>query len=392
MLDVILYLANQGVEILRMDAVAFMWKRLGTDSQNQPEAHYLLQAFRALSRIAAPGLLLKAEAIVAPDRLIHYLGRGRAANKECELAYHNLLMVLLWSSLAEGRVALMTHALLQMPEIPSACAWITYARCHDDIGWAVTDEDAAGVGLSGASHRAFLSDFYSGRFPGSFARGATFQFNPRTGDRRISGSLASLAGLEAALEANDWTQIEMSIRRILLLHNLLFAFGGIPLIYMGDELGQLNDYSYVSHEELADDNRWLHRPHMDWEKATARHKQGTVTGRIYEGIQALVELRHRMPALHAQAGSYPVWTHNDHVFGLLRSSPRGRILILANFSDRPQPVSRSRLEELGFSGTLINKINKTELAGWPVVMLGAYEAAWLELLPAYETGRHARYD
>jgi amylosucrase len=177
-----------------------------------------------------------------------------------------------------------------------------------------------------------------------------------------------------------------------LLHNILFAFGGIPLIYMGDELGLLNDYSYVSHEALAGDNRWLHRPHMDWEKAQGRHKSGTVMGRIYDGIRHLVDLRRRMPALHAQAGSYPVWTHNEHVFGLLRSSPRGRVLILANFSDRPQPVSRSRLEELGFVGSLTDKISEAELEGWPVVMLGPYDAAWLEVLPAYETGRHARYD
>jgi amylosucrase len=200
MLDIILFLANQGVEVLRLDAVAFMWKRLGTDSQNQPEAHAILQAWRALSRIAAPGLLLKAEAIVSPPKLIPYLGRGEATNKECELAYHNVFMVLLWSALAEGRVALLTRALQNMPPIPSGAAWITYVRCHDDIGWAVTDEDAAEVGLSGSGHRAFLSDFYSGRFAGSFARGATFQFNPKTNDRRISGSCASLAGLERALE------------------------------------------------------------------------------------------------------------------------------------------------------------------------------------------------
>ena len=190
MLDIILYLANQGVEILRLDAVAFMWKRLKTDCQNQPEAHAILQAFRALSRIAMPGLLFKAEAIVSPDQLLPYLGIGEATNRECEIAYHNSLMVLLWSSLAERRVTLMTSALQNMPELPVNSAWLTYLRCHDDIGWAIRDEDAAAVGLSGFLHRAFLSDFYSGRFPETFARGGTFQYNPKTGDRRISGSLA----------------------------------------------------------------------------------------------------------------------------------------------------------------------------------------------------------
>ncbi|HSM55704.1 MAG TPA: alpha-amylase family protein [Candidatus Sulfomarinibacteraceae bacterium] len=392
MLDTILFLANQGLEVLRLDAVAFMWKRLGTDSQNQPEAHYLLQAFRALSRLAAPGLLLKAEAIVPPDNLIHYLGRGRAANKECEVAYHNLLMVLLWSGLAEKRIVLLTHALQQMPEIPSACAWATYARCHDDIGWAVTDEDAAGVGLSGVLHRAFLSDFYSGRFPNSFARGATFQYNARTGDRRISGTLASLAGLEMALENEDEAEIELAVRRIVLLHNILFVFGGIPLIYMGDELGMLNDYGYLSDPDLADDNRWLHRPRMDWELAAGRDDQGMVAGRIFQAIRRLVAVRKESVALHAQAGAYPVWTHNDQVFGLLRESARGRLLALANFSAERQRVSRSRVQALGFSGDLVDRLQDRGVGGHSDFDLDPYEVLWLEQAPGTAVGRHAYYD
>jgi amylosucrase len=378
MLAIILFVANRGVEVLRMDAVAFMWKRLGTDSQNQPEAHYLLQAFRACTRLAAPGLLLKAEAIVAPDRLIPYLGRGIATNKECDLAYHNAFMVLLWSALAERRVVLMTHALQQMPSAPSRCAWITYARCHDDIGWAVTDEDAAAVGLSGPLHRAFLSDFYSGRFPETFARGATFQFNPRTGDRRISGSMASLAGLEVALESEDWQATELAIRRILLLHNLIFAFGGIPLIYMGDELGLLNDYGYVDEPDHADDNRWLHRPQMDWEVAAGRHDWQSVTGRIFQGIQRLVAARKAAFPLHAQAGSFAVWTHDERVFGLLRASPRGRILVLANFGEQPQAVPRHRLHQIGFTGVLANRLDDRAWPEGAEVMLDAYEVLWLQ--------------
>ncbi|MFW5941283.1 MAG: alpha-amylase family glycosyl hydrolase, partial [Chloroflexota bacterium] len=392
MLHIILFLANQGVEVLRMDAVAFMWKRLGTDSQNQPEAHYLLQAFRALSRMAAPGLLLKAEAIVSPDRLIHYLGRGRAANKECEIAYHNLLMVLLWSGLAEKRVVLLTHALQQMPEIPSSCAWATYARCHDDIGWAVTDEDAAGVGLSGVLHRAFLSDFYSARFPGSFARGATFQYNARTGDRRISGTLASLAGLETALDNEDGAEVELAVRRIVLLHNILFVFGGIPLIYMGDELGMLNDYGYLGDPDLVGDNRWLHRPRMDWELATERHDKETVAGRIFQAIRRHVAARKETVALHAQAGAYPVWTHNDQVFGLLRVSARGRLLVLANFSAERQTVARSRVHELGLSGDLVDRLQDRGVGSHSDFFLGPYEVLWLEQAPGTAVGRYAYYD
>ncbi len=378
MLDIMLFLANQGVEILRLDAVAFMWKRMDTDSQNQPEAHDLLQAFRALTRLAAPGLLFKAEAIVSPPQLIPYLGRGESTNRECEIAYHNVLMVLTWSSLAEQKALLMTHALRQMPAIPPSAAWITYIRCHDDIGWAITDEDAAAVGLSGYLHRAFLSDFYSGRFPHSFARGDTFQFNPKTGDRRISGSCASLAGLEIALEQKDPHRVALAIDRILLAHSVILAFGGIPLIYMGDELGLLNDLSYQATPDLADDNRWRHRPFMDWDKAAERNDWQRVTGRIFHGLRRLIETRRRLPALHAQARTEPVWTHNDAVLGLVRDSARGWLLILGNFSDKAQTVPAYRLQELQFAGTLRDHLTGQNLETWSGVTLAAYQAMWFE--------------
>ena len=377
MLDIMLYLANQGVEVLRLDAVAFMWKRMGTDSQNQPEAHFILQTFRALSRMAAPGLLLKAEAIVSPPQLVPYLGRGEAANKECELAYHNVFMVMLWSALAERKVALLTHALQNMPPIPSGTSWCSYVRCHDDIGWAVTEEDAAEVGLDGYAHRTFLSDFYTGRFPSSFARGTTFQFNPKTNDRRVNGALASLAGLEIALEKRDEREIDLSIKRILLLHNLILAFGGIPLLYMGDELGLLNDEGYLQDAALAADGRWLHRPRMDWQVAETRRDSSNVNGRIYQSLRQLIQARQRTHSLHAQAVSIPAWTHNDHVFGLVRESPRGRVLILANFTEVAQGVSYERLAQLGFSGQLINHLNEP-FEAWQQIWLQPYQAVWLE--------------
>ncbi|MCA9971978.1 MAG: alpha-amylase family protein [Anaerolineales bacterium] len=378
MLDIMLYLANQGVEVLRLDAVAFMWKRMGTDCENQPEAHAILQAFRALSRIAAPGLLLLAEAIVPPPQLVPYLGQGPATNKECEIAYHNVFMVMLWSSLAERKVALLTHALQQMPAIPTGTSWLAYVRCHDDIGWAVTDENAAAVGLNGFLHRSFLSDFYSGRFPDTFARGATFQFNPKNNDRRISGALASLAGLETAVAAQDWPAADLAVRRILLLHAMILAFGGIPLLYMGDEIGLCNDYRYADDPNHADDNRWLHRPPMDWAAAAQRHDWQSLAGRIFQGIRRAVQARKRTPALHAQAAAHAVWTHNEAVFGLLRDSPRGRLLILGSFSERPQTVPAYRLQEMGFGGMLQDRLTETPVAAWQDLVLEPYQCLWLQ--------------
>jgi amylosucrase len=227
-------------------------------------------------------------------------------------------------------------------------------------------------------HRAFLSDFYSGRFPDSFARGATFQFNPKTGDRRISGSLASLAGLEIALEKGDSVLIGQAIGRILLLHSMIFGYGGIPAIYMGDEIGLLNDKSYMADPDLAGDNRWMHRPAMDWSLAGERSDPQTVTGRIFQGLLLLIRARKCSKALHSQAAAYAVWSGNESVFGLLRESPRGRLLILGNFSELSQTIATYRLHEMGFEGTLVNLIDGREYGSWQDIHLAPFEALWLE--------------
>jgi len=241
----------------------------------------------------------------------------------------------------------------------------------------VTEEDAAAVALNGFLHRAFLSDFYSGRFPGTFARGATFQFNPKTGDRRISGSLASLAGLEAALEVGDPFAIDLAIRRILLLHNMILVFGGIPLLYMGDEIGLLNDVHYRDDPHLAGDNRWMHRPSMDWDLAQKRHDEDRIAGRIFQNLVRSIRIRKLTPALHAGAGTLPVWTHNEQVLGLVRESPRGRLLILANFSEDKQHVPAHRLHELGFEGVLADRLTGQEFESWHGVNLQPYASMWL---------------
>ena len=220
-------LAAVGVDVLRLDAVPFLWKRMGTNCQNQPEVHDLLQAYRAAVRIVAPAVAFKAEAIVAPRDLVAYLGLGRHEGMECDLAYHNVLMVLLWSTLATRQVALLTRTLASMPPVPAGAGWLTYVRCHDDIGWAITDEDAGAVGEDAHLHRRFLTEFYSGDFPGSFARGARFQPEP-DGEARISGTAASLAGLELALERADALDADLALRRLLVVYAVAFALRRAP--------------------------------------------------------------------------------------------------------------------------------------------------------------------
>jgi amylosucrase len=355
MLDTILWLANCGIDVFRLDAIPFAWKRLGSTCINEPEVHSLVQALHALVKLTAPAAIFKAEAIVAPEYLVPYLGGHDRYRPECELAYHNQLMVMLWSSLAAKDALLATQALRRMVAIPAQTSWVTYVRCHDDIGWAVSDVDAGAVGLGGFEHRRFLSDFYSGRFPFSFARGALFQENPATGDARISGSAASLCGIEDALDRGDEHALELGIRRLVLLYSVVFAYGGIPLIYMGDELALRNDVGYLDDPELAADNRWMHRPPMDWAVAARRGDQGTVEGRAFGWIQRLGRARKDLLALRTGGEFDVVTVNNPRVLAWRRRHPRsGNFVGLANFSEADQSMDTEPFRALGRLETVLS--------------------------------------
>src|SRR3984957_3841991 len=348
MLATMLTLANRGVDVLRLDAAPFLWKRPGTDCQNQPEAHLLLQAFRALTRLAAPGLVLKAEAIVGPEMLVGYLGAHDRYRPECDLAYDNQLMVMLWSTLASRDVRLAEHALSRRRPAPAPTAWVSYLRCHDDIGWAVSDADAAAAGLGGFEHRRFLSEFFAGRFPGSFARGALFQENPLTGDARISGMAASLCGIESAVSAGDEAAPPPSIRRLESIYAVAFSFGGIPLIYMGDELALRNDSGWADDPAHAEDNRWMHRPPMDWDAAARRHDPGSVEGRVFGALRELASARQSLLALRSGGTTEILPTENRSVLAYRRAHPRSTpFLALTSFSDSAQRVEASIIERAG---------------------------------------------
>ncbi len=324
-----LFLANQGVDVLRLDAVAFIWKELGTNCENLPEAHLLIQAFNLLARIAAPGMLFKSEAIVHPDEVVKYISRN-----ECQLSYNPLLMALLWNSLATRKTRLLNRSMARRFAIPQDTAWVNYVRVHDDIGWTFDDADAWALGINGMHHRRFLNDFYSGRFPGSFAKGLPFQFNPDTGDMRISGTAASLAGLEKALEEGDETEVEYAIRRILLIHGIVTLIGGIPLIYLGDEIATVNDYAYEADEAKAHDSRWVHRSKFSWADAPKRHDASTVQGRVYQGLQEIVQVR-KLNDVFAGGTMRVLETGSDHLFAFERSDG-GRAVVIGNFSEQPQ--------------------------------------------------------
>ena len=336
--DTILHLANKGVDIFRLDAVAFMWKKMGTGCQNLPEVHDILQALVQATRIAAPGIIHKAEAIVGPADLVPYLGTGSHTGKVAHLAYHNNLMVQFWSSLASGDTRLMTHVLkTHFPQGFTRACFATYIRCHDDIGWAITEEDTAHVPpMSGPGHRNFLADFYNGSFPNSFAQGADFQSNAETGDRRTNGSLASLAGLERAADQNS---ADLAVERILLGHALIASFGGIPLIYMGDEIGLTNDHSYLDDPERAVDGRWMHRPAMDW-SAVAELKNGTTpAARIHAGTKAILACRKSAPQLASDVPTRIIDIGHLGLFIFERMADDGAVFCLFNFTKSNQHVT-----------------------------------------------------
>ena len=344
--DILLDLANRGIDVFRLDAVAFMWKRLGTNCQNQSEVHSLLRALRACARIAAPAVIFKAEAIVGPDDLAPYLGVGRNHGRECDLAYHNSLMVQYWSALATRDTRLMTHVLSAFPTKPATTSWGTYIRCHDDIGWAITEADAEALGWTGPEHRAFLSSFYAGEFPGSFAVGEVFQHNPVTGDSRISGSFASLAGLERALAEGGPHEVDLAVARILLGHGLIMGWDGLPLLYMGDEIATLNDRSYRDEPSRASDSRWVHRPRMNWSRAAERHGGGPV-GRVFRGTQHLVQVRGTLPALHAATPLEVLDLGDPALFAFVRAHSSGPLLAVHNLTATPAVVEGRVLEMVG---------------------------------------------
>ncbi len=356
-----LAIANLGTEVLRMDAVAFIWKQLGTSCENLPQAHSLIRAFNALARIAAPGLMFKSEAIVHPDDVVKYV-----SPQECQLSYNPLQMALLWNSLATRRVDLLHMALAERSRLPAHTAWVNYIRGHDDIGWTFADEDAARLGMQAFDHRKFLNQFYVNRFPGSFARGVPFQDNAATGDCRISGTCASLCGLEQG--------DEHAVARILLLYGVALSSGGLPLIYLGDEVGTLNDPHYLNDPAKAGDSRWVHRPPRDAARYAARHDPASSAGRIFAGLRRLIAARQRRPEL-AGCDVLPFGTDNPHVLGYLRGSYPHQVLVLANFSEHAQPCKAALF--CAARSSAVNHLNGQSAELSQGLELPPYGLAWL---------------
>ncbi|MDE2154534.1 MAG: amylosucrase [Xanthomonadaceae bacterium] len=322
---VLLQLANRGVEVFRLDSAPYLWKRLGTGCVNEPEVHRILAALRACVQLVAPGVLLKAEAIVPAEQVSAYFGHGDLRGRECQLAYHSGLMAAAWAALAEGSAELPRQLLAQTPLPPAAAGWITYVRCHDDIVWGVLRPQVEAAGGDFVRRIGKVAAFLEGRTPGSFARGAAFQTPDEDAVHGSNGMTAALVGLpDGPLDAID----PAALRRYVLLHALAFWVGAVPLIYMGDELGQPNNAAAADAARVAQDGRWLQRPRLSAAALDALAARRGVPASTFAALTALVAARrHR----HWPAGAaVSVPDHADP--GLLIVRRGDRALGIFNFA------------------------------------------------------------
>ncbi len=355
MLDTVFFYANLGVDVLRIDAPAFIWKQLGTSCQNLPQAHTILRLIKLCVESATPGMALLGEAIVAPKEIMKYFGTGKFTARECDFAYNATQMATQWDTLATGDTRIMLASQENLLQKPYGTSWITYTRCHDDIGLGYEDAAIEQAGFTPFDHRKFIKDYYSGALEYSPAKGALFSVNPKTQDARISGTLASLCGLEKALETKNEQEIEWAIRRITLMQALSFFVGGLPMIFYGDEMGYTNDYSYLKDPGKSYDNRWMHRPIIDWKKNQKREKAGSIEHRIFHATQRLLSIRKSMPAVaDAKNLQWFATHHHHHVAGFTRELGDQKLCCLFNFSEQPVHLYSGIIREQGLQVPLFD--------------------------------------
>ncbi len=347
MLDTVLHYANLGVDILRIDAPAFIWKQLGTTCQNLPQAHTLLRLIKQCVQVASPGMAILGEAIVAPDEIIKYFGTDNYTAKECDVAYNATQMALQWDAIATGDTRVMLSAQHPIMQKPFGCTWISYTRCHDDIGLGYDDYMIERAGFNPYQHRTFLKNYFAGWHEGSISAGALFSVNPKTNDARISGSLASLCGLEKAVEWKSEIEVENALRKIILMQAQTMFMGGIPMLFYGDDLAYTNDYSYLQDPGKSYDNRWMHRPVMNWERNEKRKDVDSFEHRIFNDTKKLIATRNALPVLSDTKNVTWMTPHNIHVAGFIRSNKANQLYCLFNYKNTASFVTWFAFKEHG---------------------------------------------
>ncbi len=370
MVDYLLNLANHGIDVIRVDAVPYIWKELGISCRNLPQVHTLVRMIRMICEIVCPAVLLLGEVVMEPAKVVPYF--GTVEKPECHMLYNVTTMASIWHTVATGKVSLLKHQMDVINGLPREYVFLNYLRCHDDIGWGLEYDWLRKENMEEVPHKRFLSDYFTGKWPGSMARGELYNDDPSSGDARLCGTTASLCGLEGALETGNQEAEEKAVACDQMLHAFMMTLSGIPMLYSGDEIGQLNDYSYRNDPAKAADSRYVHRGKFHWEMAAKRTEKGTVQQRLFSGIRRLEEIRKKLPVFLNAAAVRTADTGDPAVLCLIRELDGEKLAAIFNFS------GEEKTAYINEPGTYRDLLSEEDLEGVNVPM-GPYGARWMLL-------------
>lgn len=365
MTENMLCLANRGINVIRLDAVPYIWKELGTSCRNLPQVHTLVRLMRLACEIVCPSVLLLGEVVMEPSKVVPYFGTPE--KPECHMLYNVTTMATTWHTLATQDTRLLRHQIDQISQLPPDCLFQNYLRCHDDIGWGLDYPWLGQFGIQEVPHKKYLNDWFTGTWPGSPSRGELYNDDPRLGDARLCGTTASLCGLESAETPEEQA---LALRRDVTLHAWMLSQSGIPVLYSGDEVGQLNDYSYHTDPHKAADSRYLHRGRFRWDKAERRKNPDTCQGQLFAALKTLETIRKTQPVFRSDAKLTAFDTGTIHVLGIRRDFEDTHFVGLFNFSAEQETVPLT--EEY------TDLLQPEQLTGRSVNLL-PYDFRWLKL-------------
>ncbi|MBQ7060008.1 MAG: amylosucrase [Firmicutes bacterium] len=358
MTENMLFLCNQGIDIIRLDAVPYIWKELGTNCRNLPKVHTLVRLMRMACEIVCPSALLLGEVVMEPSKVVPYF--GTVEKPECHLLYNVTTMASTWNTVATKNVHLLKHQLGQVFALPKEYTFLNYLRCHDDIGWGLDYDYLENFGMYQVPHKKYLNDYLTGKWPGSPSRGELYNDDPRLGDARLCGTTASLVGVEAARYEMDDVKLDWALREDIMLHAYMFTLSGVPVLYSGDEIAQENDYSYHKNPLKAADSRYLHRGDMNWKAAELRHDVSKPEGRVFQALREIEKIRAEHRVFSGLADTWIVETRDEAVLGIGRYYQGEKLIGVFNFAAEPK---RFGVDELGeFKDVLTGEdVNKYDM-------------------------------
>lgn len=342
MLDFMLNIANKGVDIIRIDAVPYIWKELGTNCRNLPQVHNIVRMMRMICEIVCPGVLLLGEVVMEPEKVTPYF--GTVEKPECHMLYNVTTMATTWNTVGTKDASLLKYQMDIVNRLPKEYIFLNYLRCHDDIGWGLDYPWLSqNKGMQEVPHKKYLNDYFTGNYPGSMAKGELYNDDPASGDARLCGTTASLCGVEKALKDGNEREIELAVRKVCMLHAWMFTQSGIPVIYSGDEVGRLNDWDYRMDEKKREDSRYVHRGAFQWELAKKRKDEKSYQGKIYQMLGKMERFRKSRELFSNQADVWTVSTGDDAVLCVIRAAGAQKLIALFNFSGEDR-IARIREE------------------------------------------------